>query len=150
MTDYFIIRTRHGKEAVVEAAIRHMGFTAWTPAEVRPFRTAAMRKTGTTGAVERPAIPKTLFAAIPEALHGDLYQIRDFVRVECDVACTALKIPANHIETFFETLEAWNARERHRITSGNRGRPEKKRWQKLEPQTMAAVLEQMFGISEAA
>lgn len=145
MTDYFIIRTRHGKERVVEKAITAMGFTAWTPVEVRAYRYRDIGRKQLTKLKECPVMPKTVLATVPRGLHGNLYQIRDFVRVDCDAALDPLKIPASHIEAFWETLDAWNARESARIMRGNRGKPEKKKWRKLEPQTLGAVMAEMFG-----
>jgi len=103
------------------------------------------RKTRQRTITEHPAIPKCLFAAIPVALHGDLHRIRYFDHIERDGASVPLSVPAIQVSRFRDALTEWNDTETRRIQAGNRGKPEKKRWVRLEAQTLGEVMATMFG-----
>lgn len=148
---YYLIRvteriaTDHGmsREEFVARAIRRWGYDAWAPFEIKAWRPTRRARVWRTR--EHPVIPKCLFAAIPVANHGDLQSIRYFDAIARDSAQAPLKIPAIEVRRFRDYLADWNDREIARITAGNRGKPEKKAWVKLEPGNLEEVLRRLFG-----
>lgn len=151
MTPYYLIRVTERRiptasmaiEELVARAIRAMGYEAWAPFEIRAWRPS--RKARVWRTREYQVIPKCLFAAVPEARHGDLQRIRYFDAIERDAALAPLRIPAIEVARFRDNLAAWNDREIARITAGNRGKPDKKAWVKLDPENLAGVLRTLYG-----
>lgn len=151
MTPYYLIRVteRRGRmasmaiEELVARAIRAMGYDAWAPFEIRAWRPS--RKARVWRTREHQVVPKCLFAAVPEARHGDLQRIRYFDAIERDTALMPLLIPAHEVMRFRDYLSDWNDREIARITAGNRGKAAKKAWVKLDPENLAGVLRTLYG-----
>jgi hypothetical protein len=143
MTTFYLIRTERLHEERVASDIRAMGYEAWAPFEVHGYRVT--RKSSVHRHREHPVIPGALFAAVPETFHGDLQRIRYFDRIQRDVALAPVQIPAIHIRRFADTLADWNERELRRISAGNRGRPAKRAWVKLEPGNVASLMAALFG-----
>jgi len=144
MAPYYLIRTVSlGTEEAVASEIRAMGYDAWAPFEVRGYRVT--RRMAVYRHREYPILPRGLLAAIPEAAHGDLQRIRDFDCIQRDTALAPVKIPANHIRIFRDRVVDWNERELRRINAGNRGKPAKKAWRRIDPDSLPGIMATLFG-----
>lgn len=142
---WLIIRTDLAKEAYVSHAIARMGYDSWLPliaTSARICRKSKKRKLDT-----RPLLPKTLFAAIPEAIHGDLHRIRHYDCIQRDTASVPFKIPAMQIATFRDYLDMVNRDAERQTWLANRVKVKAKVF-KLEPGNVAAVLNELFGMRE--
>ena len=123
-----------------------MGYQAWLPALVHTARTTRSKRTRAQN--YQPVVFGLLFAAIPEAVHGDLQRVRHFIAVDRDLSCTAIRIPAIEIQLFMESVTDWNNRELHRIANGAKGRPARKPWStkiRLEPGNLPVLMQALFG-----
>ena len=139
--DWIIVRTKYGKEHYVANAISRMGFSAWVPTEIRSYRTTGNRRTRHRTLIEVPLLPKTLFAAIPEALQRDLGTVRYYTSLERDEALEALKIEDWEMAAFRTEVEASNEQERDR-QKRQATRPRKRQWM-AAPAALQELLRRM-------
>lgn len=139
--DWVIVRTKYGKEHYVANAIARMGFPAWVPVEIRSYRTTGNRRTRHRTLIEVPLLPKTMFAALPEALHSDLQAVRYYTSLERDEALEALKIEDWEMAAFRTEVEASNEQERDR-QKRQASRPKKRQWI-AAPTALAELLRRM-------
>ena len=109
--NWIILKTDFRKEQHVARQVEAMGFPAWVPCQIITCRTGIGRRVTAKAAIqlkELPILPKRLFAAIPEAVHGDLASIRHLVAIERDAASEPLRIPFCHIQRFREEIDREN------------------------------------------
>jgi hypothetical protein len=107
--NWIIIRTQYRKEDYCAGQIARLGFDAWVPTEIVRCRGASRRITKTTVATKPlPVLPRTLFAAVSSAAHGDLMKIRHLVAVERGPGSEALEIPHNQILVFRDEIDRLN------------------------------------------
>lgn len=104
---YIIVRATPRHETQVTAAIQAMGLDCWLPLETR-WR--VRRKNRPAKLWQSPALPQTLFAAIPVALQPDLQRIRYFGGIGRDSALQPITIPHSQLEVFKAELDRRNAR----------------------------------------
>ena len=103
---WLIIRTDFRKEHYVAAQIRNAGFDAWIPCEVRTQRICRHVKRRET--TYHPIIPKLLFAAVPEALHGELSGVRHLVSIDRDGYQQPISVPSSQIHAFRVEIDKLN------------------------------------------
>ena len=131
MTDWLIIRTDLAKEAYVSHAIARMGYDSWLPliaTSARICRKSKKRKLDT-----RPLLPKTLFAAIPEAVHGDLHSVEGFSSVWRDGSLRPVSVPWSDIQRFMSELDRHNliTRRHYELLAQGKVSKKPKRYQAL-------------------
>ena len=145
---YLIVKTDFAREAFVAKAIRRMGYDAIMPVECHAARVSRLTKAKKV--VERPAIPRVLFAAIPGAAIGNLQTIRYYHSLQRDFAAQPLLIPIWQVRRFLDYLDDHN-----KMVRGNAHLhiPSPKLEPlvlKLDPANIPAVMDRLFGIREAA
>ena len=103
---WLIIRTDFRKEHYVAAQIRNAGFDAWIPCEVRTQRICRHVKRRET--TYHPIIQKLIFAAVPEALHGELSGVRHLVSIDRDGYQQPIYVPSSQIHAFRVEIDKLN------------------------------------------
>lgn len=135
------------REAYVARQIGIMGFQAWVPESYSTSRICRVSKKRKL--IARPLMSKCLFAAVPEARHGDLQRIRYFDSLQRDSASQALAIPEWQVRRFMDYLAEENETTLRQMVS-KKLPATKTRWIKLGPANAAAILNQLFGMEMAA
>jgi len=120
MTQWLVLRTDYAKERVVAAAVERMDWPCWVPMEVRHGRAHHSRQTPQRKAIERPLMPKTIFAAIPLADIQSLQRVRHFQGVLRDVNLTPAIVPDIQLAQFRAIVDKVNAARRAEIERFNR------------------------------
>lgn len=116
---WLVIRTVRQKESAVAKAIAGMGYETWLPLE---NRWRQKRKNRPAKLWQSPVLSTILFAALPEAVHGDLQRIRYFEGLGRDAALQPITIPHGQITAFMAELECRNRRVRRLYEIATQGR----------------------------
>lgn len=119
MLPWIIIKTAARREAAVAAAIAAMGHETWLPLETRWRQKRKNRRVMTWQA---PALPRMLFAQVPEAVHGDLQRVRYFDAIGRDAALRPVSVPYGQIVAFMGELDSRNQRARRLYELSLQGR----------------------------
>lgn len=117
---WIILRTDHAKERVVAAAVERMEWPCWVPLEVRHGRAHHSRQTPHRKIMERPLMPKTVFAAIPLAEIQSLQRVRYFQGIMRDVNLAPALVPDIQVAQFRAIVDRVNAARRAEIERFNR------------------------------
>ena len=142
---WLIIRTDFRKEHYVAQQIRNAGFDAWVPCEVRTHRICRHVKRRET--TYHPILPKTLFAAVPMALVGELLGVRHLTAVERNAAQEPVSVPSSQIHAFRVEIDKLN--DAALALSQTASKKQKAKWKALK-EGLAEALEQAKQMMEQA
>lgn len=143
---WFAIKTEGSKEMLVSRAIVRAGFEIFLATEIRSYRPT--KKTRRRVCVEVILIPRIVFAWAPKGELDTLSGLRHATGIVRDGLLLPLAIPDAQMRTFMAYHAEWLERERKRQAAGQPAPKRKRKWLKLEENTLAEVAKEYFGVDE--
>ena len=148
VSDWLIIKTARLQEQKLAKRIEALGFPAWVPVEVRWHKTKqGAGKPRRNRIWEAPALPRTVFAAVPVASYGDLMALEGYDSLHVEKATgTPSKARFEAIEIFRAALDRENTIRRRQYARRQEGKRPVRRLKLGDPDLANVLFEELFGL----